>query len=172
MNQKMLIVSLLSLTLNQIIMAQENQMSSLQRMTGTWECVETYHAGGWSETEVVSTTAKDNIKFGINNQYITADYSSESAIGSYKAYSLIYYDASNEAFVLTFFDNFGNQQIQQGSWLNDDTIVFSSPMEMNGTEGEFKRTYKFEGSHKQILEVSFDANGNSKKLITIIKTKA
>ncbi|MEM8897133.1 MAG: DUF1579 family protein [Bacteroidota bacterium] len=154
------------------MMAQENQMTKLESMVGTWTCVETYHAGGWSETEVVSTQATDVISYGINQQYITATYKSESAIGSYRAYDLIYYDADTEAYVFSFFDNFGNQQIQKGKWLSDNQIVFSHAMEMNGKSGEFQRLYTFESSHKQTLEVSFVAGDFTQKLITITKKKS
>ncbi|MEM9831393.1 MAG: hypothetical protein AAF944_12205 [Bacteroidota bacterium] len=115
MKQKITTLSILFITLNSITMAQEKSMEKLNRMIGNWSCVETYHAGGWSETEVVSTSAHDLIEYGINNQYITADYSSESAIGSYAAYAMIYFDASKESYALSFFDKY--QDIISLKWL-------------------------------------------------------
>ncbi|MEM9326731.1 MAG: DUF1579 family protein [Bacteroidota bacterium] len=151
---------------------QDKAMQQLELLVGEWECVETYHAGGWTEQEVVSTEAKDIIKYGIGNSYITADYTSKSAMGTYFAYDLIYWDEGKGRYIFSYFDSWGNKQIQEGEWKDEKTLVFSHTMEMNGQAGEFQRIYSFPSEGKQHLDVQFVIEDGAKQLlVSIEKTK-
>lgn len=149
----------------------ENPIQKLKDFVGVWECAETYHAGGWTPTDVKSTFAEDNIRFGPGGSTLIADYQSDSAFGHYEAHDVIIWDDAAQAYKFFFFDSFSpGYQVQTGQ-IEGNVVTFTSTEQQNGQSGTLRRTYTL-GDNSAELVVDFtDESGNQTKLATITKRR-
>lgn len=146
----------------------DKPIERLNRFIGTWTCEETYHAGGWTPTEVKSTSATDEIRWGPGGNSIIADYVSESGIGHYEAHDVIVWDAAQNTFRFIFFDSFGSFQDQTGD-IEGNVATFASREQFNEQEGTLRRVYTFTKETQNLVVDFTDDAGNITKLVTIQK---
>ena len=146
-------------------------ISALSNMIGTWDCTEVFHAGGWSETEIVTENARDVFSWGPGKKYILADYESISSFGLFEAHDVIFWDEAQQSYQFYFFNSLnGGVQLQTGR-LDGNRIVFSHRDQMKGMPGLFRRTYELPSPDTQRLVVDFVPDDGRKILIATIDKK-
>jgi len=143
----------------------------LEPMLGEWDCIETYHAGGFSPKDSTAH-GTDVLRVGPGGNAIIADYVSNGDFGPYSAHDVITWDDGAKRFHYVFIDSFGPAiQLHQGR-AKDATFVFEGPFSWNGKQGTMRRTYRdiTTGATTLIVEL-VDDQGATTKLVTIKKTR-
>lgn len=146
-------------------------LTPLAPMIGTWDCLETYHAGGFSPKEV---TAKgtDVLVPGAGGNAIVATYDSNGSFGPYFANDLITWDSAQGRFQYLFIDSFSPQVQLHSGKAEGERFVFEGAFELNGKKGTLRRTYSALKADSNTLTVDFiAADGTVTKLVTIQKTR-
>ena len=146
-------------------------LAPLAPMLGEWDCVETYHAGGFSPKEATAR-GTDVLRIGPGGNAVLADYRSSGDFGPYVAHDMITWDEADRRFHFLFIDSFGPQvQLHRGKAVGA-TFVFEGPFSLAGKRGTMRRTYKDLTATSTTLVVDFlDDQGAVTKLVTIQKKK-
>jgi hypothetical protein len=146
-------------------------LAPLAPMLGEWDCVETYHAGGFSPKES-SAKGTDVLRIGPGGNAVIADYSSSGDFGPYVAHDMITWDEADRQFHFLFIDSFGAAvQLHRGKAAGG-SFVFEGPFTFNGKRGTMRRTYKDITQTSTTLTADFiDDKGAVTKLVTIQKRR-
>jgi hypothetical protein len=146
-------------------------LAPLAPMIGEWDCLETYHAGGFSPTEA-HARGVDVLRVGPGGNAVIADYHSDGDFGPYSAHDMITWDPADQRFHYLFIDSFGpSAQLHRGDAVGA-TFVFEGPFALGGTPGTMRRTYKDITATSATLVVDFiDQGGAVTKLVTIQKQR-
>jgi hypothetical protein len=146
-------------------------LEPLTPFLGEWDCVETFHAGGFTPKEVTAR-GTDVLRVGPGGNAIIADYASTGELGPYAAHDMITWDDADKRFHYLFIDSFSPAvQLHTGKAVGQ-TFVFEGPFAFAGKPGTLRRTYRDITATAATLVVDFlDANGKATQLVTIKKTR-
>ena len=146
-------------------------LAPLAPMLGEWDCLETYHAGGFSPTESVAR-GTDVLRIGPGGNAIIADYASSGDFGPYAAHDMITWDAAAQRYHFLFIDSFSPAVQLHGGGAAGTAFVFEGPFTLGDKPGTMRRTYKDLTQTSSTLVVDFiDARGAVTKLVTIQKRR-
>jgi hypothetical protein len=146
-------------------------LAPLAPMLGEWDCVETYHAGGFSPKEATAH-GTDVLRIGPGGNAVIADYQSSGDFGPYVAHDMITWDDEGKRFHYLFIDSFGPSVQLHGGKAVGATFVFEGPFSLAGKRGTMRRTYKDLSAASSTLVVDFlDEQGAVTKLVTIQKRR-
>jgi hypothetical protein len=148
-------------------------MTRLSSLIGTWNCEETYHAGGWVQQEVKSKSASDTFRGGPGKFSIPANYTSESdVVGTFKAVDLILWEKQKKKFIFIIAYNFNAEhEIQEGYMPDDNHIVFESKTTFMEKPVTARRIYTLGEKTSQLLFEYEYESCEKVKVVTIKKRK-